>query len=289
MAQDLLQSTESADIHTLLVDILPSDDLWRTSLEPFLKLPIRLSTSITSPLGGVVNLLNNDLSATAQQDLLDVHRDSAGSSSAYRLVAYVVKILSSPNVLASLNPNQRGSLFYHLPLALQLIDDDVSIEGSVGIIGLEFSEDREEALEIVSGGRSLMSQWIRSEIRFSDNDHSTAEDLLALWEAKVGSLNDLSPESYRIGQAYAKVMSGVDVTKTSDALTSLAREIRKYNPIRAAAEIAVWGPALSSSPSGTRLCNELIADGTGFKPSKNVSEGEGNLAPCFLIGKEVLT
>jgi E3 ubiquitin-protein ligase listerin len=277
MARDLLRNTGPADLDTLLTDIFPSDDLWKASLEPFLKLPIRLSTSITSPLGGTVNLLSNELSTTAQQDPIDVQWDSVGASSAFRLATYVVKILSLPNVLASLNVEQRESLFYYLPLALQLIDDDVSIEGSVGIIGLEASEDRDEALEIVSDGRSILSQWIRSDTRFSDNTRSIQEDILALWELKAGSLNDLSPESYRIGQAYVNIVSGVDATKSSDSLTSLAREIRKYNPIRAASELAIWGPALSSSPSGTRLCNELIADATGFKPNRNLADGEKNL------------
>lgn len=177
MAQDLLRNTGPTDLHPLLIDIFPAGALWKASLEPFLKLPIRLSTSITSPLGGTVNLLNNNLSTTAQQNLIDVQRDSAGASSAFRLITYVVKILSLPNVLASLDAHQRESLFYYLPLALQLIDDDVSIEGSVGIIGLELSEDRDEALEIVNDGRSIISQWIRSDSRFSDNGRSIQEDL----------------------------------------------------------------------------------------------------------------
>ncbi|OKL63677.1 hypothetical protein UA08_00924 [Talaromyces atroroseus] len=283
MAQDLFRNTKPADLHSLLIDIFPSDGLWKESLGPFLELPIRLSTSITSPLGGAVNLLSNDLSSTAQQDLTNVQRDSVGASSAFRLATYVVKILSLPNVLVSLNAQQRESLFYYLPLALQLIDDDVGIEASIGIVGLELSEDRDEALEVVSDGRSIISQWTHSDTRLSDNGRTIQEDLLGLWELRVGALDDLSPESYRIGQAYVKIISGVDATKGSDALTGLAREIRKYNPIRAASELAVWGPSLSLSPSGTRLCNELIADVTGFKPKKNLTDGPKSVVLLNLL------
>lgn len=278
MAQDLIRTTEAGDLGTLLADIFPSYDGWKTSLEQFLRLPIRHSTSITSPLGGAVYLVTNDSSVAGRPDLDSIQRDSDGASSAFRLTTYVVKILSSPDVLVSLDAKQREGLFYHLPLTLQLIDDDASIEGSIGLSGLGLPEDRDEALEIVSEGRSMIKKWIQLDTRLDDG-RSISEDLLALWDQKIAQLDDTSPESYRIGQAYSKIKSEADPTKPSDALTSLAREVRKYNPIRAAAELSVWGPALASSSSGTRLCNELIADATGFKPGRNTSEGK---IPTFL-------
>lgn len=278
MAQDLIRNTEAEDLGALLADIFPSYDLWKTSLEQFLRLPIRHSTSITSPLGGAVYLVSNDSSVTGRPDLDSIQRDSDGASSAFRLTTYVVKILSSPDVLVSLDDKQREGLFYHLPLALQLMDDDASIEGSIGLTGLALSEDRDEVLETVSEGRSMIRKWIQLDTRLDDSGN-ISEDLLGLWDQKIAELGDTSPESYRIGQAYAKIKSEAESTKSSDALTSLAREVRKYNPIRAAAELAVWGLALASSTSGTRLCNELIADATGFKPGRNPSEGK---IPTFL-------
>ncbi|EEA25585.1 hypothetical protein TMatcc_006184 [Talaromyces marneffei ATCC 18224] len=278
MAQDLLRNTEAKDLGTLLADIFPSYELWKTTLEQFLRLPIRNSTSITSPLAGAVYLVNND-SVTGRLDLDGIQRDSDGASSASRLTTYVVNILSSPDVLVSLGRKQREALFYHLPLALQLIDDDASIEGSIGLIGLSLTEDRDEALETVSEGRSMIRKWIRLD--------TVSEDLLTLWDQKVAELDNTSPESYRIGQAYATVKSEADPTKSSDDLMSLAREVRKYNPIRAAAELAVWGPALASSASGTRLCNELIADATGFKPGRNPSEGPRSIVLLNILAQSM--
>lgn len=273
MAQDLIQNTEAQDLGSLLADIFPSYDLWEKSTEQFSRLSIRYSTSITSPLGGAVYLVNNDSFMTGRPDLDAIRRDSDGASSAFRLTTYVVKILSSADVLESLHAKQREGLFYHLPLALQLMDDDASIEGSIGLNGPRLREDNDEILETVSEGRSTIRQWIHLDTRL-DNGRSISEDFLALWDQKVAVLDNTSPESYRIGQAYAKIKSEVDITKSSDALTALAREVRKYNPIRAAAELAVWGPVLAATSSGTRLCNELIADATGFKPSGKPSEGK---------------
>lgn len=284
MAQDLIRKTEAKDLGALLADIFPSYDLWKKSMEQFLRLPIRHSTSITSPLGGAVYLVSNDSSMTGRPDLDFIQRDSDGASSAFRLTTYAVKILSSPDVLETLHSKQREGLFYHLPLALQLMDDDASIEGSIGLTGPGLTEDRDEVLESVSEGRSMIRQWTHLDTQLDDG-RSISEDLLVLWDHKVAELDNTSPESYRIGQAYAKIKSEADATKSSDALTTLVREVRKYNSIRAAAELAVWGPALASSSSGTRLCNELIADATGFKPGRNPSEGK---IPTFLIHQPIV-
>lgn len=273
MARDLIQNTEAEELGALLADIFPPYDLWNTSLEQFLRLPIRQSTSITSLLGGAVYLVVNDQSVTDRLDLDSVRRDSDGASLASRLTTYVVKILSSPNVLTSLSAKQREGLFYHLPLALQLMDDDSSIEGSIGLTWLGLSEDRDEALETVSEGHAMIRTWTQLDAKLGDG-RSVSEVFLAIWDEKVAELDNMLPESYRIGQAYAKIKSQADSTKSSDALTSLAREVRKYNYIHAAAELAVWGPALASLSSGTRLCNELIADATGFKPGRNPTEGK---------------
>jgi hypothetical protein len=198
----------------------------------------------------------------------------------------VTKLLSLDNVFESLNAEQRESLFHYLPLALQLIEDDISIEGSIGLIGLQLSEDYDQVLEITSIGRSIVSAWIRSDAPLSDSQGSISKELHDFWNRKIEAVNDVSPESYRIGEAYVKFMLEKETTKTSDELLSLAREIRKLNPIRAAAVIAIWGPSLSYSPAGTRLCNELIAEATGFNPQKN-REGKCTMTSSKLLLTEL--
>lgn len=238
-------------------------------MEPFLGLPPRPSTSITSPLGGTVHLVSNELSTSFWTKLENVPRDSSGESLAFRLTAYVTRILQLNNVFESLNSEQREVLFHYLPLALQLIEDDMSIEGSIGLVGLQLSEDYDGALEITSSGRSIVSAWVHSDAHPSGSQISISEELYSSWNRKIEAVNDVSPESYRIGEAFVKLMSQKESTKTSDELVSVSREIRKLSTVRGAAAIAIWGPSLSYSSAGTRLCNELIAEATGFNPQKN--------------------
>ncbi|KAL1988798.1 hypothetical protein VTN96DRAFT_7682 [Rasamsonia emersonii] len=277
IAEELFRTAKPEEQHELAKNILPSRQSWKDSLEPFLGLPPRPSTAITSPLGGIVYLIDHNLSDSFWQKLEGVSRDSDRCSSAFRLASYVAKVLSLPNVMESLGAEERETLFYYFPLAIQLIDDDLSIEGCTGITGLEDSEDREEYMEIVNRGRSIISSWIHSDARLNSEDrNSISEALFNFWERSLESLEDTSPESYRVGEAFAKIMSEAETrksTKSMDSWVELLKEIRKINVVRAAATLLVWRHSIMSNPAGTRLCNELVADVTGINPQKDPIEG----------------
>lgn len=277
IAEDLLRNAAPEEKPQVAASIFPSQESWKSALEPFLGLPPRASTAITGVLGGVVYLVDRDLSGSSRQKLESVPRDSDRCSSAFRLTSYVTKILSSSKIVEFLRPEERNTLFYYLPLAIQLIDDDLSIEGCNGITGLEMPEEREEYLESVSQGRTLVNNWIRSESPLdSENGASLGATMATFWEQKLEALEDTSPESYRVGEAFVRIMSERDsasTSKSTDFLTNLSKQIRTSNAIRSAAWIAVLRPSLVSIPAGTRLCNELISDATGLDPKKKQSEG----------------
>lgn len=278
IAEELFRTAKPEEQYELAKNILPSRQSWKDSLEPFLGLPPRPSTAITSPLCGIVYLIDHNLSDSFWQKLEGVSRDSDHCSSAFRLASYVAKVLSLPNVMESLGAEEREILFYYFPLAIQLIDDDLSIEGCTGITGLEDSEDREEYMEVVNRGRSIIDSWIHSDARLnSEGETSISEALFNFWERSLESLEDTSPESYRVGEAFAKIMSEAETrksTKSMDSLVGLLKEVRKINVVRAAATLVVWRHSIMSNPAGTRLCNELVADVTGIKLQKDSIEGK---------------
>ncbi|GAD98073.1 RING zinc finger protein [Paecilomyces variotii No. 5] len=295
IAEELIQGANPENRKQTVANILPARHLWERSLEPFLALPPRQSTAITSPLGGIVYLVDRDLSDDFLQKRNDIPRDPNGSSSAFRLVSYVTKILSSVDLAQFLDAEEQETLFYYLPLAVQLIDDDISIEGCNSITGLEASEDREEHVEIVTTGRALINSWARVDgTRVSADTPDLSSTFINFWESKLESLEGNSPEEYRVGEAFAKVMSEVDPSalgKSSNFLTDLSREIRKSNVIRSAAWLSVLRDSVVSLPAGTRLCNELIADSTGIDPQKKRTDALRTLSLLNLLthGEEDMT
>ncbi|KAJ5676843.1 uncharacterized protein N7477_002476 [Penicillium maclennaniae] len=275
IAEELLQGLESDGAAYNLKDILPSHRSWEDVLGPFLQLPPRPSTAITSPLGGAVSLVQRDLSDSFKAMLLAIPRDSARCSAAFRLASFTIRIMSS-NVTKRLDQESHETLFYFVPLAVQLIDDDLSIENCNGITGLELAEQREEYLEIVFKGRQLVSDWIRSKESVASSDLTISSLLASFWETKLEALNMTAAIDYRIGEAFVKIMASadsLDTSKSADDVARICREARTANSIRSASWFAILRSSILSNPVGNRICNELIADSIGLKPQDTSSSG----------------
>lgn len=260
-------------------DILPSRQSWESALHPFLGLPSRLSTAITSPLEGIVHLIDREVPDSLQKKWESVPRDISHSSSALRLAFFTTKILSSSsaNIIEFLGTEELETLFYNLPLAIQLIDDDLSVENCNGVTGLAVPEQREEYVEVVIEGRKVINNWIHSMSPINSEKGTTISSMLcSSWESKLERLEGTSPVDYRIGEAFVKIMTEVDSlnrTKSSDHLTKLCKDTRTANAIRSASWFAVMRHSILSIPAGTRLCNEFVADSTGLKPEDERKDG----------------
>lgn len=259
-------------------DILPTRSSWEDSLTPFLQLPPRPSVAITSPLGGIVHLIQRDLSDSFKALWPTLPRDADHRSSAFRLAIFTINLLSTSEILKQLDQEDLETLFHFLPLAIQLIDDDLSIENCNGISGLELADQREEYMETVFSGRKVVGDWIRNNepVRFAPNK-SISSCFVEFWERKLKELNGTSPLDYRVGEIFVKVMTitdGLQPSKSPEEVATICREARTANSIRSAALFTVLRTSILSNPIGDRMCNELVADSTGLKSQDSSTAGE---------------
>lgn len=279
IAEELLHSTKSEDMGSVAKDILPSRQTWEKAIGPFLELPPRSSTAITSPLGSTVHLIDRQLPADFEERYEGVARDSSQCSSAFRLAYFTTKILSLFDLAGNLGTAELETLFHCIPLAVQLVDDDLSIENSNGITGLSLPEQREEYMEVVNDGRKVISGWVHSK-------NTLATSITSFWERKLEGLRSTSPADYRIGEAFVKIMASVDSSnksKTPEELADLCKGVRTANSIRTASWVALLRQAILTTPAGTRLCNELVADSTGLKPEDEKKDGLRKLSLLNLL------
>lgn len=277
IAEELLQSAKPEERGQIAKDILPSRQSWENALNPFLELPPRVSTAITSPLGGIVHLVEHGLSDTFKQRWESVPRDSDHCSPAFRMASFTTRILSSFDIIDHVDTETLETLFYSLPLVLQLIDDDLSIEGCNGITGMELSEQREEYTDTVNDGRQVISRWIHSDAEVVSGGTSLSSVLLSFWENQLERLAGTSPVDYRIGEAFVKVMASIGSpreARSPEEITKLCKETRTANAIRSASWLTSLRHLVISNPAGTRLCNELVADSTGLSPRDERGDGE---------------
>ncbi|KAK1146565.1 hypothetical protein N8T08_002995 [Aspergillus melleus] len=279
IAEELLHSTKPEDVGSVAKDILPGRQTWENALGPFLELPPRPSTAITSPLGGTVHLVNRQLAVDFKERYEAVPRDSSHCSSAFRLAYFITKVFSLFDLAGHLGTDELETLFHNLPLAVQLVDDDLSIENSNGITGLTLPEQREEYMEVVNDGRKVISGWVHSK-------DTLATTITSFWERKLEGLQGTSPSDYRVGESFVKIMGSVDSSnksKTPEELTELCKSVRTANAVRTASWVALLRQSILSTPAGTRLCNELVADSTGLKPEDEKKDGLRKLSLLNLL------
>ncbi|KAJ5774837.1 Zinc finger RING-CH-type [Penicillium paradoxum] len=282
IADELLPDLTSGSATGAVKDILPSRRSWEESLAPFLQLPPRSSIAITSPLGGIVHLVQRELSDSFKALWPTIPRDADHRSSAFRLAIYTINILSTTELVKYLDQEDLETLFHFLPLAVQLIDDDLSIENCNGISGLELADQREEYMETVFSGRKVVGNWMSDNepVSFAQ-DKTISSFFVEFWERRLEELKGTSPLDYRIGEIFVKVMTITDslqTSKSSDDVAKICREARTANSIRSASWFAVLRSSILSNPIGNRMCNELVADSTGLKPQDASQVGFRKLA-----------
>jgi hypothetical protein len=235
----------------------------------------------------VVHLIQRELSDSFKALWPTIPRDSDHRSSAFRLAAFTISVLTTSELVKDLDQEALETLFYFLPLAIQLIDDDLSIENCNGISGLELADQREEYLETVFSGRKVVGNWIRDNDPLSFAPEKSVSSLFAeSWETRLDGLQDTSPLEYRVGEVFVKIMTITDSlqrSKSSDDVAKICREARTANPIRSASWFAVLRDPILSNPIGNRICNELVADSTGLKAQDASKGGKYQIAEFISV------
>ncbi|KAJ5901838.1 hypothetical protein N7495_002366 [Penicillium taxi] len=293
IVKELIKGIETEEFSYGLEDIFPSFQAWDSAMAPFLQLPPLPSTAITSPLRGTVHLIQLELSESLKTLRLDISRDSARCSAAFRLATVSINALSTSEFVAKMNAESLETLFYFLPLAIQLIEDDLNIEEYNGISGALFAEEREEYSELLRQGQEVIRKWCQSnEPLRSSPETSISQFLFSLWESKLEGLAGISPNDYRIGQTFAQMINlgNNHNVKSSDELAKICREARTANPIRSAAWFASLRTSILANPVGNRILNELVADLTGLNPQHGSSTGlrKISLLNILLLGEEAV-
>lgn len=275
IAQEALSKAPAEQKAATAIEILPSKEQWDQALDPFLRLPPKPSTAITNALGGAVYLVDMSIPKAVQQELNSIPRDPNHFTSAFRLTYYVTKVFSDPATLALIDVEQREVLCSCLPIAAQLIDEDMSIESSNGIVGPVTPETLEEGAELVSEVRLLVKSFVQGK--------DTGDiDAIGSWRDMLEALDDNSPKSYHLGDVYAKSILETDPlesNKPEEPWVDVAKKIRESrSPFWSTSILTAFKDSIAFAPAGTKLCNELVADVTGLDPDRKEDDGKFSLS-----------
>jgi [phosphatase 2A protein]-leucine-carboxy methyltransferase len=258
LAEEVLLKTPPETRPQVFTRLLPSNDHWNHSLQAFMRIPPKLSSSLISPLGGTVYLVNR----SAPEAGVDAEpRDSNNYTLAHRLALYVTRLLSQHS-FTEIGKISHPRLFHNLPLVIQLIDDDLNQRDTTGILILDSSEVRDECAELVSCARRHINEWIHSAANpLAVRDSAT---VVPFWEHRMSELRTDAPKVYRIAEAFVKVVSereAMGLFSTAEPSLMIAEQMPAATaPLVLPACLAAYKQTLIQSPSSTKLCNRLISD-----------------------------
>ncbi|KIW19489.1 hypothetical protein PV08_00061 [Exophiala spinifera] len=239
-------------------ELLPSESQWKSALAPHLSMRRPRCLTITSPLHGLLYLVDDGPAARSS----DVLRDADDFSLLFRLVLYSTRLLRESEILTRLSDMDLQTLYTFYVLSLQLVNEKMTMESANDIWLNTNQEVVDEVADTLSQGNALIQQWI------------VDDKLIKSWMQRIRSVTDLTPYSYLQGLAFADVASRfVDSHGPSLILADFEREIkdlyRSPELIRSASLISSCRDQLLGSTQGRRLVNELVAACTDVKASND--------------------
>lgn len=273
MAASLILEHSSEDDEELWASIIPSEQQWKSALEPILQLPPDASLAITSPLGNAVYAVNDNVSPEVSKALDVLPRDSNGYSAALRLTMYICKLMGKEQILEDISDEQRKALFVYYPIAIQLVDDNLNIARSNPLAESVSAKSEKDLMDTVSAGRWQISN-------FNDAIEGGDKMLAGFWEEQLQTLTGNYARSFHLARVYCDIMSNsierTGVSKYADAWPTQIRAIRTSPDVFISASfLSVFKTHLAATPQGNRLCNELVSEVTGLNLSK-ITDGKAS-------------
>ncbi|OAP56555.1 hypothetical protein AYL99_09734 [Fonsecaea erecta] len=261
LAKDTLKTSTSPK-PDIIASLIPSAKQWDTALEAHLNATPPLSLSITNPLHGLVFLIRPVVAVTNK----NLFKDSEEFSLLFRLFLYTTKMLLDSELMTYQSDEQLQTLYTYYPLALQFVNQKVTLEAANDLWQNTNDEVMEEASELLSQGNSLVQKW------------ASDERMLKIWIEKIRSTKLLNPQAFYYSLTFTDVgRRTIDenglATITSTLKEDMTHMYRLEEVSRSASLICTFRDFLVSSPQGRKLLNELIARGTDLKIPSTVEEG----------------
>lgn len=272
LSKDLLSAKPAEVKAGLLSQLLPTKEQWEAALQPFLHIPPNASSSLISPIAGAVYLVDRQTSQPMASNQKSVDRDYNQFSLAFRLAYYTTKVLCANPLDGLAAAQSRQGLFLYLPLAIQLIADDLNIANSTGVVTFDMSESRDECAELVSEARLILNGWLGE----------ANSGFVDFWEERLHGLKDNTAEAYRTAEAFVRIVSEKDALgklRSAESSLQFAEQTSgSLSPFILPATVAAYGNSIAGTAASVKLCNRLIADLTGLDALSD-SEGLSTLLP----------
>ncbi|KAI9809452.1 MAG: hypothetical protein M1827_006832 [Pycnora praestabilis] len=280
-ARKLIEQASEEGRAGVLDQLLPDFTQWASAMHLFLQVPPNPSLAISSPLGGAVNMVERKPEVKDNPTASEAPRDCDGYSPAIRMSWFTAKLLQSSDIFNLVTHKKRIDVYHGLSLMIQLASDNLSLAGTNNLWAQYTPEIESEMLDMVSAAQGLVASWLKNATDWWDEDDTTsaAGFVQQVQHAFLSDSKGLSAEAYYKGSGFSVVNSELVELygwhpRRSSSLEEKLRGLRKTQDIFYATALLIgYKVPMTSHKDALRLCNELIADLTGFDLDKNAHEG----------------
>ena len=207
-------------------------------MKPFLDTDTNANLSITSPLQGVVW----SLTPSNPSPSYHIIRDSEDFSLLFRLVFYATKLSTTDKGLINTGGDNFHALRTHYPIALQLINEKVTMDDANTIWLGSTDEVLQAAVDVLSEGAQIL--------RIMQSD----EDFIRMWVSQGLELNLANRETYLKSLAFLSVMGNIIDQAPKTILQDFEAQIlashKSENLLQSATLLNAAGESLTMSPNG---------------------------------------
>ncbi|KAK5940389.1 hypothetical protein PMZ80_007809 [Knufia obscura] len=229
-------------------ELLPDEQDWLAALKPHFSSPTQSSLAITSPLRGAIWDVEPNRNPNTS-----VVRDAEDFSLLFRIVFFVTKVLiaNKDKLAPSVGPRNEA-LYQYLPIALQLVNEKVTLDSANDIWLGSTDEVLSAAADVLSEGSQLL-EALRDD-----------EGFMQYWLAKGHQIDGTSREDYLGALAFLNVVGNVVNRQPKVVSQEYEEELQKIykseNILQSSALLAADAESLLATQAGVRVVNELISD-----------------------------
>ncbi|KAK5084591.1 hypothetical protein LTR05_005669 [Lithohypha guttulata] len=228
------------------MEILPDPEDWQRAIRSLCGSPMHSSLSITSPLHGVVWLIEADTQITQP-----VVRDGEDFSLLFRIVFFVTKVFVDATVLKTSSGPRVDALYRWYPVALELINEKLTLDDANTIWLGSTAEVLHAASDVLSEGTQLLTTWLED------------EDYVQDWLLRGSELDNLDRETYFTALAYHRIISRLFDTRPQAVLQayedSLSTIHKSDDILESSSILSAVNEFLLGSQNGLKMVNELLS------------------------------
>lgn len=254
---------------------IPSLEVWRTALAPFLDRKPLASLAVTGLLGGAANLVS-----VREVEHPRIARDAEGYSQALRIAMYTARVYSNHAVLEALDMSLRSELFELYYLTLVLAIESVSITSPNGLLSRPSPDTQMEILEYLNEANRFASHC------FEQYDDVSESNNYSFVGSAVDSLfrhsHDSTPAAFHNSQGLGHALGDLESThgqshgKVQEYIEKLPQLYKDRDVLPFVACVRALNDVLSDNHKLDRSINELVSNLTGLdaiaEPKKTLEQ-----------------